>query len=311
MRRLDVLIDQVRKQTENVEFSDTTGISDEEFIQYANDGQEQIEMEINSVGTDNFLVEKEIQTVAGQEAYELPFDMLMGTNIRHVEISSSSSQSDYFPLKQRQFWERINSFNGTPAYYIQRNNQILLQPKPDRALTIRVQYKKKLPRLDIRRASVSAVTLGSNTITSLTFDTSALFERDELIQDNFLTIVDRDGAVKMRAIPFDDINSGSGVVTVTAGFTFESGESIGVGDYAVRNKNSSTHSQLPDICERFIISYMAWKILKRDSNTDLTDQERELIAMGANIVKNFARADENWDGVPIINNEDLDYLEDF
>lgn len=311
MRNIQTLIDLSREQTENVEFSDSTGITENEIIQYANDGQAQMEMAINNVGTDNFLTETIISTSNGVEAYDLPFDMLMGTLIRHVEYGTGSRDEDFFPIEQRQFYERINSFSGTPGSYIQRNNQILLQPKPaTSAGRIRVQYKRKLPGLDIRRAQVDAVTLTSAGITSLSFDTSVNFDRTELIKDNFMTIVDKKGNIKMRAIEFDSIDNTTGDVTVTSGFTFESGETIAVGDYAVRYRNSTTHTLLPDICEMWLISYMNWKILKRDSNTDLTDQERELAAMRDNIISGFQRADESFDRIPIINVSDSGFIDE-
>lgn len=307
MRQLELLINQSRVDTDNIEFSDTTGIPDSFFIQRANDAQDRIHSLILQQHPDIFLKEKIISSVYGQEAYSAPSDCYLGNRIVQVDYSPSGNENDYFQLKQGRLPERISGIQGVPAWYIRRSGAILLQPKPQSdAAKIRLTYQKKLAKLDIRRATVSAVTLTTDEITSLTLDTTVAFDQTSLVEENFLTVVDKNGVVKMASIPFTDIDATTGVVTIEAGFTFEDGETIEVGDYVCKGALSTTHSELPDVCERYLIAYMDWKVLKKDSSADSIEQSEELQAMEAEIIDTFKETDDDVDYVTIL---DDGYLE--
>jgi hypothetical protein len=72
MRRTDQLILASRRATENQEYTATAGVQDEEFIQYLNDGQEEIQSLINSSFPRVLMKEGVIQVVQNQEGYSLP-----------------------------------------------------------------------------------------------------------------------------------------------------------------------------------------------------------------------------------------------
>ena len=307
MRRIDLLIDQSRRATENEDYTENSGIDPEEFIQYINDGQDRIESAINSKSPMTFIREKEIDIVQNQEAYDMPFDIYMGTNIVNVEFSNSGRISDYYRLKQRQIFERINSSSGSifPSFFIRRNNQVMLQP-PAATGKIRVNYVRKLPRLDIRRGTVLSVSLDitNKKINSLILDEGSTLYSEELSSEEYLTVVDRLGNIKMAKVLIDGVAS-NGVVTVDSSFVYDSGETIEVGDYVARGNNSTTHSMLSDICERYLVSYMNWKILKRDSSVDSEEQERELSGIESDILNMYSEPDSTHDGIPIINSDDF------
>ena len=307
MRRIDLLIDQSRRATENEDYTENSGIDPEEFIQYINDGQDRIESAINSKSPMTFIREKEIDIVQNQEAYDMPFDIYMGTNIVNVEFSNSGRISDYYRLKQRQIFERINSSSGSifPSFFIRRNNQVMLQP-PAATGKIRVNYVRKLPRLDIRRGTVLSVSLDTTNkkINSLILDEGSTLYSEELSSEEYLTVVDRLGNMKMAKVLIDGVAS-NGVVTVDSSFVYDSGETIEVGDYVTRGNNSTTHSMLSDICERYLVSYMNWKILKRDSSVDSEEQERELSGIESDILNMYSEPDSTHDGIPIINSDDF------
>lgn len=63
---------------------------------------------------------------------------------------------------------------------------------------------------------------------------------------------------------------------------------------------------MPTICERYLLAYMNWKILKRDSNTDSAEQTTELADMRSEIVQLFAEIDDDVKSVPIQNTQFLD-----
>jgi hypothetical protein len=153
---------------------------------------------------------------------------------------------------------------------------------------------------------VESVSLTTNSITSLVLDVDDTFFQDELVEENYISVVDKYGTIKMRRIPISAVSDTTGVVTIDAGFTFESGETIAVGDYVVRGYDNTTHPQLHDTCERYIIAYMVWKILKRDSSNDASSQETEMAAAIGDIISGYAQPDGDVSLVPILDGQFLD-----
>lgn len=306
MRNLQLLINQSRRATENVEFSDSTGIGNDEFIEYANNGQMSIQSKISNIHAEVFQSEEIVQITGGVEAYDIPSDAFLGNRIDMVEYSDDGGRL-YFQLKQGRLPERLSPItSGTPSFYIRRSGKILLQPAPEASNgMLRITYQKSLPRLELRQGKVGAVTLDTSarTITSLTLDTTTAIGETELKEQNYVTIVDKFGTIKMKNIPISDVSGTSGTVTVDAGFVYEVGETIAVGDYILRGGFSTTHSQLPDICERYLISYMNWKIFKRDSSTDSQEETQELVEIRNEILETFAEPDRDVDYVTILDDQ--------
>lgn len=304
MRYLERLIEQVRRETENEDVSSSVGIQDSEFIQYFNDAQHRLQSVISATHPKVFTVEKEIDGVIGQEAYSLPADAYMDNKVTTVEWSPSTNVEDYYHLEPTTIKRRDTSIRGFPVQYIRRAGAILLQPRPQQAGLIRLNYVKRIDELDKRRGVVSEVALSGSTITSLVFDpasSSPVLDTTSLNEHNYLCICDRDGVVKMRNIEFDSIDSATGTVTITSGFTFEDGETIAVGDYVVGGQDTTTHSPLPRMCERYLVAYCSWKILKRDSTVDYAEQQQELQEMEADIINSFADISDDITYVPVLN----------
>ncbi len=290
MRRLDLIITQVRQQTENEDFSDTTGIRDNEMVQFANDAQEKIHARIRDVYPAAFIKQGTIASVANQEAYSLPTDCFLDNSLVNVEYSADSTEEGFYPLDRISFKERVSFQAGNPDGYIPRTNKILLAPVPNSSSgTIRLNYVFRLPTIDKRRGKISAVTLNSGTqqITSITLDTNETIDATDLVNNDYMCIVDRFGAIKMAAVLIDAVDGSTGAVTVNSSFVYASGETAAAGDYVVSGKYATTHAQLPETCERYLISYMAWKVFRRDSNTDSGEQSGELQEMLSDIVSAF------------------------
>lgn len=312
MRRIELLTSQARRATDNTEYSENTGISDEEFIQYFNDGQERIQSLILQAHSEVFLKEKELDVTVGEVTYDIPTDCFLGTRLEKVEYSRTGEAKDYYQLNQATLASRDDYQAAVPAYYIRRGTNIIINPKPQAAGKLRLTYQKAFPRLDQRRATVSAVTLdtGTNTITSLTFDTTAEIQVTAIQDEGYICIVDKDGDIQMRAIPIDSINESTGVVTLSSGFVFETGETIAVGDFAVLGKDTTTNSELPNIAEKYLLSYCQRKILARDSSGDSAEQDQELERMEADIVSSYAEPDMDVNRIPIITNNSL-FISDY
>src|SRR5688572_25042917 len=201
MRRSELLIEQARKATENTTYNSDTGIDDEEFLQYLNDAQDRMKSRIQSKFPKLFTAEYVVTLSDDQEAVPLPPDLYNETRIENVEYSQTGNAEDYRALDSGVSFERVNGSAGRPRFYIRRGNYILLQPKAQNGGKVRFEYQRDIPRLDKRRATVSAVTLntGALTITSLTLDTSVLTADDITAIQNaeYGTIVDRNGVIKM------------------------------------------------------------------------------------------------------------------
>lgn len=307
MRNLSVLINQARRATENVEFSDTEGLQNSEFIQYANDAQDEVEAQASIVNADAFMTSGTIQCVAGQEDYSIPSDALLGTKISQVLWAPNGSASSYLRLQQGRMSEITATYPGTPSYFVRIGRTLKLVPAPQSSSSvIKVFYQQSLPQLELQSGKVGTVSLTSNGITSLVLDDTFANDVSALTEEGYITIVDSDGVIKMKDIPVSAIDENTLIVTVAPGFTFDAGETITVGDFVLRGPRSTTHSQLPDNCERFLLSYMQWRILKRDSSNDATEQEGEMKMHLQSIIDLLSEADTSVDGIPIINTEYLD-----
>ena len=308
-KRVDKLILAARRLTENEEFSDTSGIGDEELLQYINDGQYRIFSLITEKHPNVFLKESPLITVVkDQEAYPFPDDIFLENRIRTVEYSPTSLAKNLVRLRAASLESRTVSFSGFPDSYIRRSGEVLLSPIPNQAGVLRFNYQRRIASLDKRRGKISAVTLDNTakTITSLTIDVSQSdFDLGELSSNDFICIINVKGDQQMTRIQLDSINSSTGVVTVNSDFVFEEGETITVGDYVTIGYNSSTHSELPVVCERYLIAYLGWKIFKRDSSEDNFEQRNELKSMETDIIASFSDITDDITYIPMISSEDV------
>jgi hypothetical protein len=311
VRYLQLLINQSRRATDNVEYTSTSGIQEEEFIQYLNDANIRLHSLIVQKSASIFESEATINAVSGQESYDIPEEALLGNMLVHVEYSGSGQPSDYVTLKQGQLPERFSGVSSSPSFYIRRGGKILLQPQPDESGLIRMTYVSSTPRLDLRRGTVGAVTLTGNSITTLELNPTLNLDKTSLIEENYMTVVDKNGNIKMKGIPFTDINETSGVVTIEPGFAFDTGETIAIGDYVVRGERTSTHSELPSICERYLLEYTNIKILNRDSSDDAISESAILAAIQEEILNTFAEPDKDPDYITILDEQYLLPGDDF
>lgn len=306
MLRLDLLLDEAKSATENSSATSETGVPDSEYIRAFNDAQVKIQSAILLQNPKIMKKEKIINAVANTEAVDLPSDVFGTTRIEKVEYSQTGNASEYYELDSAETEERQSGQNGMPSYYIRQNTQLLIQPAPQQAGTFRVTYEKVLPKLDIRRGRVESVTLDTVNlqISSLVLDATTFTSDDVEVMNKyeFLCVISKLGVIKMKNIPITDVNSSSGNVTIDT-FTYESGETIEVGDYVVAGSYSTTHSELPDICERYLLKFAEWRILKRDSSSDSRESNDELDGMLGDIMATYARSDKAIHTIPIIDTE--------
>ena len=109
----------------------------------------------------------------------------------------------------------------------------------------------------------------------------------------------------MKDIKYTNVDAGTGEITVDPAFSFEVGESISVGDTVVAGSYTTTHSELDDLVERYLISYCVFQILKRDSSSDVQVQQVVLQAMEKEIIDSYKELSDDIVEIPnIISYED-------
>jgi len=300
----------VREETESTEYTSETGVQDSSILLAFNHAQDRIMSLIQQQKPNLFQKEVVIDAVYGQEAYDLPADVFGTHMLEKVEYSVSGNENDYSTLDFGSLRERINRVPGTPSFYIRRSGQVLLQPKPQSSSgKIRLTYIRTIPKLDLRRGKVSAVTITGSEITTLTLDPTQLTtdNAQAIIDAEWICIVSKEGAIKSQAIPVSDLNTSSGDVTVEAGFLLASGETIDVGDYVVTGKFATTHSELPDIAERYLIEFGKWRVYKRDSSNDSQESDAERREMEADILATYSEPGKDVMDVPILDTQFLSW----
>lgn len=305
MKRIELLITQSRKATENVDFSDTSGIDDEEFLQYFNDAQREIQAMIAVMFPDVFQKEYTVSVTSGTESYTIPSDAFLGTRVDLVEFSPTTYDRDYYPLKKGSKYERINHTFAAPAYYIRQNNKILLQPIPQGGGKLRVLYQRRLPILDKRRGTVASISSTGTLLNSITLDTTQYIDATNIVEQDYITVVDKYGTIKTKQIPVLSASDTSGVIAIDGTFNFDTGETIDAGDYVLRGPVSTTHSELDDFCEQFLYEYCDLRINIRDSNDDANQVSALLQRFEASIQKAFAEPDGDVERVALLDNQYL------
>lgn len=298
MRRTDQLITQARLVSRNAANADGTyAISDNEVLQYLNDAQDRIQNLISS--TKNvakiFVTQEVITLVANQEAYSLTDRVLLNKQIEQVEFSSTGSLTDYVILEKLNFFNRDTNTSNYPRGYIKRGNQILVQPTPSTSGgTLRVTYERELDDLDIPRAAIAVITGGtSSEFVSLTLDTTInVYEGTTPGWPNiqYFCVVDAFGARKCFNILVGGYDAGTNILLPNPGpFPYTSRDTqIFIGDIAVFNKYTTTFSQLPDSCERYLIHSAAAELLHRDSSNDYRAQAEKVSIMEEDILTAMA-----------------------
>jgi len=315
-RRSDRIITHVRTITENEVANSTTDISDEEILEYINEGLQRILSVIVRENQRVFLKETTINAVQDQEEYDLPSDVFLNSKLVSVEYTTNSAASRpvFYKLRPGIDRQRYTHVSAQPTHYIRRDKfdtdtgSFLASPPPaDSNGQFRITYIQKMDNVDKRRAVVSAVTDSGTAITALTLDTSGTPPIDSiaLADHEFFCIVDKNGNMKMRNLEFDEdgdtsIDTSTGVVTLEGGsHTYSSGESIAVGDYVVGGKDTGTHLRIPRNLERYVKKFAAFQILKTDSSIDQGEALQELSIIEADISANYRNLEEDEHEIPI------------
>lgn len=304
MKRINKLITQVRRQTEN---DNEAAISNDEVLSYFNDGIERLHAVITAKHPRVFSGTVEIPIVRGQSAYDLPIDAFINNKVVTVEFSYTGREEDYYPLEPITLKERI-PYDGYPTRYFRKDGKVILDPTPDTAGLIRIEYVLQARRVDTRRAVVQTVTITDGVISDLILsNTDPIIELDsEAIEvAEYVCVVDKYGNIKAKNLPVNSLDTGTGELVLESGFVLQQNETINSEDFIVVGEYTSTHPLFPRNCERYLTAYVSWKLLKRDSSADFAEQQQELLTMEQDIVNSYADIDDDYARIPVYNSFSL------
>lgn len=320
MRRLERLITSARRKSENEGVTSTTvGISDEECIQFFNDAQEHLFQELEQIDSSLFAREYTFNTVSNQEEYEIPRRIYLDQNIISVEFSYTGNPNYYEILPHFTFLERdTTTFGAQPSGYLVRDGKILLNPIPstNNQAKIRVNYVEPLPTLDKRRAQTTSVTVSSGVISALTVDTTdfanyfpynSAFSSSAILVEDYFSLVDVDGNILSHNIPIGSISESTGVVTLFATHVPDEGDEDNDGDlvgaYLLSGPNATTHAALPNLCEKYLINYAVYQLMKRDASPRSQEQLLEVQQHLTSITTSWEQMSEDIKEIPILDDQ--------
>lgn len=306
MNRVSNLILDAREETKNTDSTDTSGIADSIFLRHLNDAQTRIFSLITHSHPHVFDKTVELPMISGIASYNIPVDCFMDNKVSDVKYSIEAIRESWQQVYLSTIKQDVTRVAAQPVEYYRQSGKIVLMPPPQNGGTLRLTYTQKMPKMDLPRATVLSVTLDptTKTITDLTLDPNLPLDSTILNRDNKLTIVDEDGNITMSAIKFTDINTASGVVTVSPSFTYQEGETIIVGSSVVSGPYSSTHFQMNDYVERYLVTYTSMMIMKREFSQEMPNQNAILASMEEEIVGSYAAIVSDTQEIPMIISND-------
>lgn len=259
MRRVEQLIDQVRKLSNNTSYDSNSGVGQDIMSLYLNNAQDELQKALVNTKSKFLLKTKSIAIVNNQEEYSYPADLYLN-NIDTLQWTQDNQS--YINLFKAIMKDRTYILNGYSYGYVTKNTTFLLTP-PVQSGSLSMHYIRQLPRMAVRSGKISAVTIGSGSLTALSIDIAdSSYNPTEIATDNFLCVVDYLGNVKAQAIQYASMTAGVFTLPAHALGT----ETVAVGDYIVIGKNATNLAELPDICEGFLIKYANYQAKYGDSS---------------------------------------------
>jgi hypothetical protein len=249
MRRLELLINEARLSTNTTDIASVSTSLCQAYMNRIGSYMEDLLFLANSEN-DLFISDFLFDLVPGQDEYSLPSNIYAKSSIDNLAVSFLNGLSNTFlPLKKISRKQQGFTF----GYFI-REDKIVLSPRPTSPLRMRMAYVRKLPTVAIRTGQVAS-TLGL-TVTLSSYQAGSLDSSD------FFCVVDKNGIIKQAGLEMQSVTA-LGVITTNsiAGIT--------VGDYVVSGKYATSHSQLPDECEKYLIIALERMIQYRQSSSDI------------------------------------------
>jgi len=288
MRRIDFLIQKIRKDTNN---TNPNRYNDLDIGVYMTNAQKAIQAEIINVNSRNDIFSEEliIPTVPNQEEYDLPADIFAASAINHVDFRSqtqSALYANWMPMPALTNPERNRGWG-----YVIRNNKLLITPIPQQMIiqAIRLIYVRRLYEIGPRYGKILLIEPEFGGVPpKLTIEMS-LKDRTVNITDyfDFFSVVDANGVFKSKELPIQPVDfainspiAGQAVILLQTDAQLTG---LSVGDFVIGGSRTTSHSELPDVCEQLLTNVSEKFIQYVDSSKDinnanaLTTEERNMI----------------------------------
>jgi hypothetical protein len=282
------LITEARLATDNEEFSDTQGISQQEFLRYLNEAQDFLQAEISNRFVPLSDKDYVVSVVANQEEYPLPTNCFGHGRVKRVEYSETSQERDYYKIPVYGAQAR-DSYPGcyVDGYWV-RNNSIMLCPPLQSSIgSLRVSYEVELDNMDLRRGTIESLVYAGTVLTGIVMADDDYLDEITLGANHWFCVSDRDGVVKEYNL---EGSYASDTNTLTCSLATSG---IAVGHYVTVGKYSATHSSLPRNCERFLIEYTAQSVADRDNVTLSAQANSRIQSIVKSLLDTFALADKD------------------
>lgn len=298
MRRVEVLINEIRELTGNQRYDANSGVSQYLMVRALKNAQVQLFKHIVNAKTMVFTKEVLTNVVNAQELYSYPEDIYL-MNIETMQWSVNPGQNgiDYINLFKGNSKDRMSSENGYAFAYIPRGDGFLLSPPLSNGV-LRTTYVKRLFDLEKRSGKISVATMVGDQLTALTLNSAEIsFDQSYLNLLQSLCVVDRFGNIKAKNIVIDSVAS-NGVVTLSA-HTLSAGESIAVGDFVTAGDWTANISVMPDICEAHLIKHATYEIRYGDASKWTAEALQDMAMSLETILSSFGNPNHDVTEIPI------------
>lgn len=297
-RRLEEMIIDARAQAYSEDYSLTEGWDDNVVVRLFNLGLNRLYHAITQIDNPANIEEFTLDIVQGQQSYDIPIDVFMSIRIMDVRYLWGTQQYEFKTLKQGMIQDRLDYPINIPDFYCIRDGKILLSPAPNltKDNSLIVNFQKRMRSVDVRRGLLASKTNGPPVTITLSFTSSssknANMETNAgslLDKIDYICLVDRDGDPIVSQIPINNYNSSTQVITGEDTYTFPTDEltaldaaiAAGSAIYITSGLYSSSHSELDNQCEDYLIEFVIARLLRLQSNQGemLEAKEREREAM--------------------------------
>lgn len=294
MKSASSIITLARERTNNTTYSSNSGISQSLAVEFLNDGQSLLQTAIINQYPQEFVSEYTFNVVGNQETYALPERAFGGGRIIAIYYSNSGYDRDYERLRPRSLLERDMRECGYPLYYIRANGTVYLNPIPNSSQgTVKVLYYKELDTLDVSKGVVT-----SQAGSTLTFSGGHTIT----LADEYVSVCSSLGDPILYAGQIASVTATTIVLTNALTTYLVEGKVATdlVNGVVVAGKYATTHSTLPNICEKYLRTYLQKRLLTRDSDNGNITEDVELKEQLANILNTYSQPTEDVYGITIL-----------
>ncbi len=261
MRYIGELVKRVRNDSNfNLYVPNGTGVQSHEIVNLLNDAQgialAKITTTAHSIAP--FQSEAIVSVVQGTETYNVRGVLLHDIKIIDVQYRSSE-QFRFRDLTKTSIGE-INKAGSLAYKWALQNGAVVIDvPEEENVSELKVIYEDRPPRLGLRAGLITEGTGKDGYLLTMKISYLNDFADKDFNADidRYFSVVDKDGNILMRNIPFKSISSGTFSLDP---YNYQEGESCDIGDYIVLGRDTSTHFKLGEVFVTYLVNYAVEKL---------------------------------------------------